>query len=105
MYSFFGLVLYTALLPEGVVVSQSNPLTIALIASWVCLLVSLFGYAIWAGRWLKKHSRERQGGVLRTMWATGDRDRYERRQRWMLRALGAGVLLLLAPVGILAGAE
>lgn len=96
-FSIFGyVILFTP--PDGAPLPL--PITVAGIGSWACVVVSLWGYVIWAS-W-KIRDRSRDPGQP-TRLNADERDLYDQRKRWRFLALGFGVLALLAPVAIVAG--
>ena len=120
LLSFFSVFAYLLIFnpPDG----ASLPLPIAVlgIGSWACVVISLWGYAIWV-TWILRNqpedsgqsvhrvtddsnqSEERPRTGFHVLWHTGDQDVYELRQRRRFLAFGFGVLALLAPIAILAG--
>lgn len=88
LLAFFGLFAYVILWPDSEL-TLFHPIIVVGIASWACVVVSLWGYVIWATPQLQKLPQES--------------DLYEKRKSWVYLALGFGILALLAPLGILFG--
>lgn len=96
-FSVFGyVILFTP--PDGAPLPL--PIVVAGIGSWACVVVSLWGYVIWASRKIRNQSRD---SGRPTRLNADERDLYEQRKRWRFLALGFGVLALLAPVAIAFG--
>lgn len=102
-FSMFGyLLLFTP--PDGAPIPL--PITVVGIASWGCVTISLWAYVVWASWKLRTQPRKsEQNGEHNVLWHTGDRDRYEARQRRLFLAFGFGVFALLAPIAMIAGSN
>lgn len=100
--SFLGLFAFAVLSPDGAEMPLSHPIMVVGISSWVCVVVSVFSYVIWATRQLRKQPRDSDQPIR---WDTDDPDPYGERERRIIVALGVGVFFLLIPLAIFGGAD